>query len=394
MSNRFTQSPLIAVIRREILRISSSYVLLFTTLIAPVSVFLLVQWMFSAGVIRDLPISIVDMDQSSLSRKITHMVDATPVASVKYKSRSLEEAQSLMNRGKAEAILVIPANMYKDILSGKAPNMALYINNTNLVKGGTLKSGLYKTLATVSAGIKVQTYQKKGATEYMAMEKALPIKTDVHILFNPFGSYAYFLALGLLPMMLTVFAFLGSVYALGIELKDGTAGELMQTAHNDVITAITGKFFPYTLLYLINAMVMNLILFKGQDTPLHGNLLVILISELMLIVAYQAIAILFLNITANLRLSLSLGSAYTMMALTFSGLTFPSMAMPMVAKVFSYIFPYTPWLKIFLSQTLRGEPVAETFWPMALLLLYFLTGVASFPGIKQKLINPLKWGKD
>lgn len=382
------------VVHREILRISTNKVLLFTTLVAPVLVFVVVQWLFGVGVVRNLPVAIVDVDQSAVSRKIVRMVNATPVSSVAFRCNSLREAKHLMDVGETEAVLLLPADLERDMLKGTAPDLALYINNTNLVSGGLLKAGLYRTLATFSAGVKLQVYLKSGSTTiHQAYEKISPVTVDAHVLFNPFGNYSYFLSLGLIPVMLTVFTFLGSVYALGIELKEKTAGDFMRVANHNIIVALCGKFLPHTFLYLVNAMVMNLILFKGLGTPLNGSLGILIASEILLILSYQAMAVVFLAFTSNLRLSLSLGSAYTMMALTFSGLTFPSIAMPLIAKGFGYIFPYTLWLKIFLSQSLRGEPAYETFFPVLFLVFYLLLGLVAFSSLKNKLIDPLKWGK-
>jgi len=217
---------------------------------------------------------------------------------------------------------------------------------------------------------------------------------NVHLLFNPFGNYAYFLVLGLLPLLCVVFIFLGSVYALGLELKEGTAGELIALANNNVTTALLGKMLPYTFLFFMDMMVMNIILIKTLGTPVHGSLFLILVSEILLIISYQALAILFLKLTANLRLSLSLGSAYTMMALTFSGLTFPSMAMPLIAKLFSLIFPYTFWLQIFMSQTLRGEPISEVVIPFLAFIPFILGGILAFPGMKRKLTYHKYWFRE
>jgi hypothetical protein len=111
----------------------------------------------------------------------------------------------------------------------------------------------------------------------------------------------------------------------------------MQRASNSPVVAITGKLLPYTFLFMVNIMLMNTIIFKVLGTPLNGSLGMIIFSEFLLVAAYQSMAILFLNLTANLRLTLSLGSAYTMMALTFSGLTFPALAMPLIAKMFGCI---------------------------------------------------------
>ena len=352
------------------------------------------MWLFSDGVVRDLPVAVVDMDQTAFSSKVMRMVDAAPVCHVKYRLHTLDEGRELMNKGNIEAIVVLPADLERKVLNNTSPSVAIYINNTNVVKGGALKSGLYTTISTISAGIKVQVAMKKGEPLEQAIEKARPVKVNSHLLFNPYGNYSYFLVLGLLPLLAVVFIFLGSVYALGMEFKEGTAGEFISLSNNRIGVAMVGKMLPYTILFFLDMMIMNIFLIRFLGTPVNGNLFTILLSEILLIISYQLLAVLFLKLTANLRLSLSLGSAYTMMALTFSGLTFPSMAMPALAKLFSLVFPYTFWLHIFMSQTLRGEPVSEVILSFLAFIPFILFGILAFPGIKRKLSQPKYWFRD
>lgn len=387
-------TTLFRVIRRETRRIADSWVLIFTTMIAPVAAFLIIMWLFSDGVVRDLPVAVVDMDHTAFSSRVTRLVDATPVCNVMYRPGSTDEARRMMDAGKIDAIVVLPVDLERKLLNNGVPAIAVYINNTNVIKGGALKSGLYTTLSAISAGVKMQIAIKKGQSPEQAIEKARPVKVNVHLLFNPFGNYSYFLVLGLLPLLIVVFIFLGSVYALGMELKDGTAGELISLAENNIIVALTGKMLPYTFLFFMDMMIMNIFLLRILGTPVHGSLFIILISEILLIISYQFLAILFLKLTANLRLSLSLGSAYTMMALTFSGLTFPAIAMPLLAKLFSFIFPYTFWLQIFMSQTLRGEPISEVVIPFLAFFPFIIGGILAFPGMKRKLTHHKYWFRE
>ena len=261
MVKKIYYSALLGVIKREIKRISKNWILLFITLIAPVIAYFTIMWMFSDGVIRNVPISTVDLDNTSLSRNIIQQINATPATKITHNASSIYEAKTLMDKGKIDAIVVIPKETEKNILSGSSSNIAVYINNTNVVKGGAIKSGLYKTLSTISAGIKVQTNIKKGYTQDQSLARSVPININTHLLFNPYTNYSYFLTLGILPLMAVVFIFLGSVYTLGQELKNGTAGELYKTAEESVTVAITGKLMPYTFLFFVNMMVMNLILF-------------------------------------------------------------------------------------------------------------------------------------
>ena len=68
--------------------------------------------------------------------------------------------------------------------------------------------------------------------------------------------------------------------------------------------------------------------------------------------------------------------------------------MPLLAKIFSLIFPYTFWLRIFLSQTMRGEPLTEIIIPFLAFLPFIILGVLAFPGIKRKLSYPKYWYRE
>jgi ABC-2 type transport system permease protein len=392
MMKKIIATPLYQVFSREIKRITRSRVMLFSTLIGPLASLLTIYWIFAAGVARDLPVTLIDQDQTALSRKVAQMIDANPTASI-HKAPGISQALDELKKGQTEAIVWLPKDFEKEVIKGNSPEVVLYINNTNVVKGGVLYSGLYKTLATISGGVKFNIALKKGMTENQAMASIQPIQMDTHLLFNPFGNYAYFLTIGLLPIMITVFTFLVSVYALGLELKMGTGKELLDKGGNSIFITLTGKMLPYTILFFLHTMVMNIILFQALGTPLKGSLVVILFSEWLLIITYQLLAVVLLNLTANMRLSLSLGSAYTMMALTFAGLTFPSIAMPLLAKIFSWLFPYTFWLKIFISQTIKGQPLYTTAYYFLILLVFIIASMFAFFGIKKKLADERYWGK-
>lgn len=234
---------------------------------------------------------------------------------------------------------------------------------------------------------------KNGLPEKQAKAKILPVSLQQHILFNPFGNYSYFLLSALLPLMIVVFTLLSAVFAVGTEVREGTGPEWLEHAHGSLIVGLAGKLLPYTLLLSIVTVVMNVVLFVQMGTPLRGNFAFIVMGELGMIITYQLLAILLVAVTANLRLALSLASAYSMMALTFSGLTFPQFAMPLVAKIFSYLFPFTQWVKIFISQAIRGEDAVHAIIPMSIYVLFILLAVCFLPRLKQVLKQERFWGK-
>ena len=140
-------------------------------------------------------------------------------------------------------------------------------------------------------------------------------------------------------------------------------------------------------------MVMNVILFIQIGAPLHGSFFLIALGELSLVITYQFVGILFVSALANVRFALSIGSAYSMMALTFSGLTFPAFGMPAVAEGFSYLFPFTYWIHIFVSQAIQGAPEVEGAKYLGILLLFIFLPVCFFPRLKRILQTEKYWGK-
>jgi ABC-2 type transport system permease protein len=381
------------VLRRERKRILRNRTLLFVSFIGPLLAFFLIAWIFSANVPRELPVAVVDHDHTAMSRQISRMVDATSIANVNRDFVSLDEAHKQMKEGKIDAIVYIPQGSEKDILKGGSTKIALYINNINVLKGGMLNSGIRKAIGTYSAGVKLQVSLKSGMTQEQAMARIMPVQLDQILLFNPFTSYSYYLSAALIPLILVLFVMMSTVLAVGDELYQGTGPQWIRAGGGHFITALMAKLFPYTVIFSCIAIVMDVILFYSLGMPLKGNFGLLFLGELMLIVSYQSLSVMIVALTSNMRLSLSLGSAYVMLALTYSGLTFPAYGMAPFSQAITMFFPFTYWTKLLISQSLRGEPMVNALMPMISLTIFILFGLLFIPLLRQVMLNRRRWGK-
>ncbi|SMO69924.1 ABC-2 type transport system permease protein [Saccharicrinis carchari] len=373
------------VLIREIGRITGSKASIFLTLIGPMLSFLLLINVFYAGVPNDLHIAVVDKDFSTMSRQLTRMVDATRMAHVADRLTSLEEGKEAVLSGRAEAIIYIPSEFEKSVLKGEGAAVQLYINNTNVLVGGLLKSAIYRVLTTYSTGVKLQVAMKQGLPLEQAMGQVHAVNMDSHVLFNPYTNYSYFLVTALMPMLVVLFTLLGAIYAIGIEIRKGTSPQWLKLADHSIMVALAAKLLPYIFFMLINVAGMHFIMTQHLGFPLRGYWGAIMLSQFLMILAYQMVAVMLLALTANTRLSLSLGSAYSMMALTFSGLAYPVFGMPLFARILAHLFPFYHWMEVFMGQGMRGEPLEQTIWPMASLLLFVLAGLFFIPRLKGVL---------
>lgn len=386
-------TPMINVLQRELKRITGEGASLFLVFFGPLFAFFLITAIFYSSVPRKLPVAVVDQDHTALSRKTTEYINATPIAAVDASLLSLDEARNAMNEGRLDAVVFIPQGTEKNIYKGGHSNIALYLNNANVIKGSLLNSGIQKAIKTISAGIKLQAHLRNGGTEKQAIAQIIPIQLHSEILFNPFASYSYFITLILMPVMLTVFTLFGTLYAIGTELQYGTAARWMEKADHSIVLALIGKLLPYTLLFCIVAAIMNIDLFSFLGLPLKGNVGVLVISELLLILSYQSVGILLITLTQNMRLALSLGSVYTMLALTYSGFTYPIFGMPEIAQVLNRIFPVSYWMNILSGQSLRAEPIAYSYIQMLYMCGFILFGYCFIPRLKYILMHQKYWGK-
>lgn len=89
-------SNTLAVLRREIHRVARQPMYWLLTVILPIVAFAFFAVLLYKGVARDIPIAVVDQDNSTLSRKVTQMIDATPTAWVAYGVQGMEEAERLV----------------------------------------------------------------------------------------------------------------------------------------------------------------------------------------------------------------------------------------------------------------------------------------------------------
>ena len=106
-----------------------------------------------------------------------------------------------------------------------------------------------------------------------------------------------------------------------------------------------------------------------------------------------AVHVLIVSLLANLRLSLSIGGGYSVLAFTFSGLTFPIMAMWEPMQWVSKIFPFTFYTDIFVDQMLRGAPVVCSLPDMCYMSLFIVLPLLCLPRLRTICTEEKYWGR-
>lgn len=382
-----------AVLRREIGRMTTQPMYAVLMFVLPLVSFLFFALLFDRGVARDIPVALVDQDRTPLSRKAAQMIDDTPTVTLAYDAPSMEEAERLVREGKAVAVVLIPDCFEKDILSNTQTHIEAYVSGANISVNGLVSKDIQTAVTMFSAGIQLQLLTKQGLTERQALAQLQPVRFNRHVMFNPYINYGYYLTPSFMPMMLMIFVVMATVFAIGTELKLSTAREWLSAGGDSPAAALLGKLLPITAWMFLMALVMFFVIFRVVGTPLNGSLWVILAGTLLFILSYQSIAFLIVSLLANLRLSLSLGGGYSVLAFTFSGLTFPVIAMYPVMQWIGKLFPFTYYTDIFVDQMLRGAPVACSLPDLAWMSLFVVLPLLCLPRLKRVCTEEQYWGR-
>ncbi|MHB2266787.1 ABC transporter permease [Aliihoeflea sp. PC F10.4] len=345
------------VAQRELRRIASRPALSFFVLTLPLLVFLMLASIFRAGVPTDLPVAVLDLDRSALSRQIVQAVDAAPEVAVAHRPLDLSEARHLVLSGQAYGVVLLPAELERDVRAGRRPEVVLFYNNQFMTPGSAVARSMQTALANVNAGMAVSMRVAQGEPNHQAIQAVNPIPVQQSPLFNPTLDYVHFLLAALMPTALQIFICAATAYTVALErLRPGRL-RAMTRLGGGVVPAMLGKLLPYTVIFATVLALGDALLLFVYDMPFNGSMPIYLTGSLLFIIAYQMIGVVFGLAAGSISLALGAAGIFTAPAFGFIGVSFPRLAMHGFATFWSVLLPLTWYMDLRVDQMLRGAPV-------------------------------------
>ena len=360
------------ILKRELRRLISRPLYLFCMVVAPIACCLFFTSLMKSGLPENLPVGVVDLDNTKTTREILRNLDAFSQTGIKQNYVSVSDAREAMQRGEIYAFYYIPEGTTEETLASRQPKVSFYTNYSYLIAGSLVYRDM-RTMSELAGGaVGRATLYAKGATEDQAMGFLQPIVIDTHAINNPWLNYSIYLCNTLFPGVLMLLIFLTTAYTLGTEIKDNAGKELMAMADNSIVTALVGKILPQTLVFFIMATFHNIYLYGFLHFPCHGGIFPMIMAGLLLVLASQSIGIFFYGLFGSLRLSLSAASLWGVLSFSISGFTFPVMAMHPTLQALSNLFPLRHYFLLYVNQALNGYPIIYAWHSVVALLLFLL----------------------
>jgi ABC-2 type transport system permease protein len=307
-------------------------------------------------ILTDLPIGVVDLDQSVLSRKYSSMLDASKEVAVTIKPHSLKEAEQLFMSNKITGAILIPEGFQEDILKGKQTNVAVYADGSYFLKYKTQFTAASYVNAYFSGGISIKQYMVEGKSFKQASICNNPLDVQTHILYIPASSYGSFIMPGLIILIIQ------QTLLIGIGIMGGSFSESKKSSFvlpgnkrmKEVLPLIFGKAGAYLSISLLNIGLAVVLVHDWFNYPDKANM----IDVLMLLFPFL-VATIFLGIGISTLFKHRESSIVFMMflspiALFMSGVSWPVSAMPDWLVGLSKIFPGTKAIPAYLRLRTMG----------------------------------------
>ncbi|RQP13868.1 MAG: ABC transporter permease [Chryseobacterium sp.] len=160
---------------------------------APLLYGILLGYVYQKGKVTDLPIIVVDRDNSEMSHRIIQMFqdnEILDVALVKPDDANLTKQSIELD---ATCIVEIPRNFESDILTRRNPEIVTIVNTGNVLTANYASGAIQLVLGTLKAGTQMETLRKMGTPEALLMSSYEPFKTSFIKKYNRSTNYMYFL---------------------------------------------------------------------------------------------------------------------------------------------------------------------------------------------------------
>ena len=344
----------------------------FCMLVFPLFSLLFFTSLMEEGLPEDMPVGIVDLDNTSTSRSIIRRLDGFQSSEVVARYASVAEARHAIQENEIYAFLYIPKGTTEQLLSARRPKISYYYNLASIMSGALLMKDL-KTISTLgSAAVGQATMRAKGYTPEQIQAFLQPIRIDLHQIGNPWTNYNVYLTTVFVPGVMMLFMFLISAYSLGMELKFARGKEWLSKADNNIVVAIFGKYLPQIMVFLVLIFFYEFYLYHVLHFPHVGGWQMILLLAVLQVFASVGFGIFAFGLMPSLRMSMSVCSLWAVLSFSLAGSAFPVMGMDTPIQALTWLFPLRHYYMLYQITVFNGYPLIDAWFHLVALIGFTL----------------------
>ena len=308
-------------------------------LVVPLMVMLVAPLVTTMDV-RDVRVAVVDHDRTVASRRMADKVAASPYFTLVARPTAYAGALRLVEDGRADIVLTIPAGYGRDLGSGRAaPRVQITANAVNAAKAQIGAS----YLSQLTAAQAVPTDGRRLAVQYR---------------YNPTLDYRAYMIPALMTLLLLILC--GVLPALNIvsEKEIGTIEQINVTPVGRLAFTM-GKLIPFWAIGLVAVGVGIAVGGLVYGVWPAGSLWLILLASLLFTSVVSGFGLVVSNYSTTLRQALFVIYFFVMIFILMGGLFTPVASMPRWAQAVTYALPTRYYGEAMRALYLKGSTIAD-----------------------------------
>ncbi|CAH8208417.1 Multidrug ABC transporter permease [Vibrio aestuarianus] len=342
-----------------------------------------IWWIFSQGIARDLPIGIVDLSHSQLSRQLVREFDATSTMMVEKHYQDINQAKNALVESNIYAYVVIPYGFDKSIMRGEQPQVSTFFNSQYILVSKLINSAVVQAQSTFNAQIDVmKTLASSNHTTLSAMGRAVPIRTQMTPLFNLNTNYAQFLVSAAIPAIWQIVIVVSTIMILAANHRHFGLETWLGDRPLYVLARTLNRYTPLFMLQGIGFLIW---FYQWLDWPMQGSFGILIVAQVFTTIACIIMGGLFFFLTLDPARAMSFAGAYTAPSFAFMGITFPVTDMNSLAQFWRSLLPISHYIEVQVSQVSYGATAWRSFEYLVPMLGYGLPLVLMLLLIKKHI---------
>ena len=326
----------------EIMRIFRERVLLAILFIVPLLYASMFGLVYVSAILQHVPLGIVDLDHSQESRAVVSAFENTPNFKVITQVSTYADLEAGMKNGLVRAGVVIPADYSQKLAQHQLTQISTVYDGSNLIYGFNTRKYFQQVLNTFSAEHTAAYLSGLGMTKQEIVNVMDTVSYSLEVWYNPTFSYATFIYMGLVLMILQQIGLLGIGLTVTREKEENSWLQFLGAAVPQWKIFI-GKALPYFIANFFNFGFLMWIAARFVNVKIEGSVGLILLLGLLFDLIIVSVGFTVSVYSPNSLLVTRYLMLISVPIFVASGYSWPSTHIPAVINTLLRTMPYT-WM--------------------------------------------------
>lgn len=318
---------------------------------------------YAPQVLRNVPIGVIDLSQTSTSRALTETFNAGPNTYVAYQPADMVEAKKLFFDREIYGIVYIPSDYEEKLLGGQQAVVAIYCDASYFLMYRQVFQEVVTSIGNTGAMVEFQRLIAKGANIPQAQATTQPVIYQAHNIFNPYLGYGTFVMPAIIMVIIQQTMLIGIGMIGGTWREHGLYHKLCPPGrrHMSTLPIVLGRGLVYASLYAVTCFYILGLHYRLFHYPMNGATGTLLVFMAVYMAACIGLSIAVSTLFRYRENSLLLLLWTSIPLLMLSGVSYPREGIPDWLFSFGQIFPSSHGVNAFIRIQTMGASLSEVF---------------------------------